>query len=209
MGYRGELARITGSETGISQRSTQLPDVSDNEEIVDIRVQSPYGDYTWDRLFSEYYPQMVRGAKRVYPYDPEAGAQEGMLNLFKRSSNYIPQPTGLESYILRVARNAAVDEARKNRKHTLPCLSEEQINSIPDKNFDVDELVIKREQYTALHTALMSLSGVQREIIDVLCFQGLTQLEAAKVLGIPVGTVKTRWKYAIEKLQKILVTSEE
>jgi RNA polymerase sigma-70 factor (ECF subfamily) len=55
-----------------------------------------------------------------------------------------------------------------------------------------------------LDTVLPMLRPEHREIIDYLYFKGFTQTEVAENLGMPLGTVKTRVRMAIDHLRKIL-----
>ena len=60
---------------------------------------------------------------------------------------------------------------------------------------------------SGLEKVINSLDEKYRTLIDLAYFQGYTQKEIAKQLNIPIGTVKSRIRYAIKELRKILNTN--
>jgi RNA polymerase sigma-70 factor (ECF subfamily) len=58
--------------------------------------------------------------------------------------------------------------------------------------------------HRSVHTALEALPPEQREAVRLAYFQGLTHSEIAKQLAIPMGTVKTRLRLALDKLRSSL-----
>jgi RNA polymerase sigma-70 factor (ECF subfamily) len=60
------------------------------------------------------------------------------------------------------------------------------------------------QEWTEFHRAVDSLPGEEREVIDLLWYEGLTQEEAAAILGVSLRTVKRRWQSARLKLNDAL-----
>jgi RNA polymerase sigma factor (sigma-70 family) len=60
------------------------------------------------------------------------------------------------------------------------------------------------EQWSDFHAAVEKLSGDEREVVDLLYYEGLTQEEAAQVLGISFRTLKRRWHAARLSLHEAL-----
>jgi RNA polymerase sigma factor (sigma-70 family) len=58
--------------------------------------------------------------------------------------------------------------------------------------------------WQAFHEAVERLPEVEREVVDLLWFQELPQLQVAQLLGVSVGTVKQRWRNARINLQREL-----
>ena len=58
--------------------------------------------------------------------------------------------------------------------------------------------------WTEFHEKVQRLPEAEREVFDLLWYQGLTQPEAAAMLGVTDRTVKNRWRSAKLRLQEML-----
>ncbi len=65
------------------------------------------------------------------------------------------------------------------------------------------------EANEALHQAVDALPGLCRQVVVLVYFQGLKYREAAEILGVPVGTVKSRLHTALEKLTAAISAAKE
>jgi len=59
-------------------------------------------------------------------------------------------------------------------------------------------------EWTEFHEKVTHLPDTEREVFDLLWYEGLTQVEAAKVLGVTERTIKNRWRSAKLELQRLL-----
>ena len=121
--------------------------------------------------------------------------QETLLKIKKDSIQFDPVKYNLYAWIINICRNLIIDKLRskdftdQNKNLTRPL----SVN-IAESNSSFDpELVDAREKVRKLEPEF-------RQIIDLLYFQGLTQSEAAEKLNIPLGTVKTRSRAALQRL---------
>jgi RNA polymerase sigma-70 factor (ECF subfamily) len=60
------------------------------------------------------------------------------------------------------------------------------------------------QEWTEFHETVQRLSEPEREVFDLLWYEGLTQAEAASALGVTERTVKNRWRNAKLELQRLL-----
>ena len=124
-----------------------------------------------------------------------------------------PDPRGLMPWLLRVARNRAIDRLRRrgrrhrtaDQAHALGVLGETttapaEINEAATPGWHVHERV---------HAALGQLPEDQRAAVRLAYFHGLTHSEIAEELAIPMGTVKTRLRLAFDKLRQSLAPLKE
>lgn len=112
--------------------------------------------------------------------------------------------SAVKTWIFRIAHHKAVSWLRRKREHLN--LNETLLPggsgfSRRDENLD------SWEEIDALRQALDALSPKHRAVVELAYGQGMTYREIAWVLGIPVGTVKSRMKYALRHLEGILKRS--
>lgn len=118
--------------------------------------------------------------------------QDAMMKIWKNASNFDPGKGSFLNWILQIARNAAIDRVRLKRFSNVSDPIEAASQNPAEATFnpetvDVPDLVRK-------------LEPAQREIIELVYFQGYSQSEAAEALGLPLGTLKSRLYNAINKL---------
>ena len=124
--------------------------------------------------------------------------QEVFVNIWRKIESYDPTKGRLFTWMMNVARNAAIDKVRsrgfqdslKNR-------------SIPE-NVDTDMAIASsgpNMDDVGLRRILTKLKDEHRVLIDLSYFQGYTHEEISKALNIPLGTVKTRIRSALTQLR--------
>ncbi len=106
--------------------------------------------------------------------------------------------TRLDSWIFRIMQNAWIDELRSRQRHDALFAPEEEGENVGVSPTDaqIDAL--------ALRKAMAGLSDDHRAVIGLVLVEGLSYLEAAEVLGVPVGTLTSRLARAREALQAAL-----
>lgn len=126
--------------------------------------------------------------------------QDTMLKAWQQASSFRVDGH-LKAWLFRVARNNAIDHMRKKRvpveEYTV-CLETAATTFRPEK--EAERSWLSAEVYEAID----DLPPAYREVIDLRFFHQLCYQEIAGVLGIPLGTVKSRLNYAIQRLTKIL-----
>jgi RNA polymerase sigma-70 factor (ECF subfamily) len=111
-------------------------------------------------------------------------------------------------WLLRIARNRAIDRLRRRRRFRLKLARAAAFGELPPdrvRAVEVDEAAQPGwHVHRSVHAALDALPPEQREAVRLAYFQGLTHSEIAKQLAIPMGTVKTRLRLAFDKLRTSL-----
>jgi RNA polymerase sigma factor (sigma-70 family) len=127
--------------------------------------------------------------------------QNVFVNIWRKIESYDSSKGRLFTWMLNIARNAAIDEIRsKGFQNTQKNLSMDDSLEIPGAVTDpaVDDVGLKK--------VLTKLKGELRVLVDMSYFQGFTHEEISKVLGIPLGTVKTRIRSALSQLRTMIQT---
>ena len=127
--------------------------------------------------------------------------QEAFVKIWYNFASYDKSKGRLFTWMLNLTRNLTIDVLRSKgyKKQSKISGNENSVNNLQDNSINInkfDSLGIRKQ--------LTNLKPEQRIIIDMAYFNGYTQEEIAKDLGIPLGTVKTRMQTAILELRKML-----
>lgn len=144
-------------------------------------------------------------------------AEEVVMDTFRITWNRIEsvrdQGVGLAPWLLRVARNRAIDRLRARSRLQATALRVEAAGALGDGAVRPVEPNEAAQPGWHVHETVQSAIGLlpadQQAAIHLAYFQGLTQSEIAERLGIPLGTVKTRLRLAFDKLRVSLATVKD
>ncbi len=127
--------------------------------------------------------------------------QEAFVKIWNNFSNYDGAKGRLFTWMLNITRNLTIDTLRSKGYKKQSKISGDE-NSV--SNFTDDSRTAERFDAMGLRKQLANLKPEQRSIIDLAYFNGYTQDEISKEMGIPLGTIKTRMRAAIIELRKML-----
>lgn len=167
------------------------------------------------QIVDRHYDAVYRFcARRIGPDLAQDAAQETFLTAQKRLGSFAGA-SSLGTWLFGIAHNHCRNLSRKKKMETVVCDSWlVDRESCRDSEFDSDHAVASQSEQTlvdreALRHALSTLSTDHREVVLLHEVEGLTYEEAATVLGIPVGTVKSRLHHAFMNLRVALLGREE
>ena len=123
------------------------------------------------------------------------------MKVWKNSGAYDKTKGRLFTWLLNIARNAAIDATRSKRnkaemKNQSLDNSVKSINRAKSAGIAVDHIGLK--------DIVEKLKPEHKQIIDLLFYGGFTQDEASKELNIPLGTIKTRSRTALLELREMM-----
>jgi RNA polymerase sigma-70 factor (ECF subfamily) len=140
------------------------------------------------------------------PSQSEEVTQEVMLEIWRTAARYDPAQGSAIGWILTIARRRAIDRVRSEQA-SRDRVEKVAATQIEREHDHVSEEVLRSSDRSAVAQALAGLGTLQREAIELAFFGGLTQSEIAGRLGVPLGTIKTRIRDGMLRLQETLSTS--
>lgn len=132
----------------------------------------------------------------------EEVVQELFLRIWKAAERYDADHGKLTSWMFTLTRNIAIDLLRKKQNRTNVQTTEtEQLNRIPDSGKSTEEVALEGWRGQEIREALHALSPDQKQVVDLIYYQGYTQQEVSDQQAIPLGTVKSRVRLALKQLR--------
>ena len=144
-------------------------------------------------------------------------AQEVFLRVYSHLDRYEPQAK-FTTFLFRIARNLWIDKMRSAAVHGKPLslqaerggggeggsLQERVASRVPSPV----EILAREEQQNALRRAIDQLPDEQKAVVILSEIQGMKYQDIGEILGVPVGTVKSRMHTAMDKLKDLLSVAE-
>jgi RNA polymerase sigma factor (sigma-70 family) len=171
------------------------------EELVKLlreRNEVVFG-YVYDHYSAALYGMICR----IVPEEESAQdiLQEAFVKIWNNFSSYDSSKGRLFTWMVNIARNLAIDYTRsKNYKTDLK--NQSLSNSVGKINKQVSSS--QNTDVIGLKDFVEKLKPEHKVIIDFLYFRGYTQEEAAKELDLPLGTVKTRTRAALQQIRELV-----
>jgi RNA polymerase sigma-70 factor (ECF subfamily) len=154
------------------------------------------------RLFEHFAPRvksfLMRGGFRADLADELA--QETMLTVWDRAAGYDPKRAAASTWIYTIARNKRVDSLRRNARPEIE--SEDASYNASDDSPLPDEIINHAEEAAALAEAIKKLPPEQAELIQKAFFEEKTHSDIAAETNLPLGTVKSRIRLALDRIRQ-------
>jgi RNA polymerase sigma-70 factor (ECF subfamily) len=128
----------------------------------------------------------------------EDAVQETFTSIWRSARSYDPSRGRGAPWLYAVARNAISDRGRARTEPPAEAPEEASREAGPDEQAEQSWVSWR------IHRALEELAEHERSLIELAYWGGLSQSEIAAVLGIPLGTVKTRTRAALARLADAL-----
>lgn len=154
-------------------------------------------------LFAYFGPRVKAWMLRAgsNPTAAEELAQETMLAVWQKARLFDPARAGASTWIFTIARNLRIDALRRERHPSELMQDAEDETEGP---MQADRVLAISQQETRIRSALTLLPPEQADVIRKAFFEDKVHAEIEKELGIPLGTVKSRLRLAINRLRAAL-----
>jgi RNA polymerase sigma-70 factor, ECF subfamily len=196
---RGESARRPGRGAGGQAGAARGAD-----ELGDLLTRVARGDQDAYAAVYDRTAGQVLGLVRTVVRDPaqsEEVAQEVLLDVWRSASRYDAQLGSAKAWVMTLAHRRAVDRVRSEQK---AAERELRVASSAVAYDEVAEAVETRLDRERVRRCLGSLTELQRESVTLAYYGGYTYREVAGLLGVAVGTVKTRMRDGLIRLRDCL-----
>lgn len=174
---------------------------NEQELVAALRMRD---NQAYSYLYDNYSGSLYSIIKQIIQQDTELAndvLQEVFINIWRKIESYDPSKGRLFTWMLNIARNAAIDTVRsKGFQNT-------QKNQELSNNVDINvssQVIMPDTDNIGLRKTLEKLKDEHRILIELAYFKGYTHEEIAKIEGIPLGTVKTRIRNALLQLRQYL-----
>ncbi|MCU0484357.1 MAG: sigma-70 family RNA polymerase sigma factor [Chloroflexi bacterium] len=167
------------------------------EEAELLRRIAAHDERAIEALYQRYSGPLYALAYQVTRADRFAQdtVQEVFVAVWRDAGRFDPSRGSVGAWLFSLARHKAIDLVRREatvRRHTADVDLEWE--AAPD---DVDDEAWLRVRRDVVRTAMATLPDAQRTALELAFFAGLTHVEVAQKLGIPLGTAKTRIRTAL------------
>jgi RNA polymerase sigma factor (sigma-70 family) len=162
---------------------------------------------SFEYLFDHFAPLL-----RSYSFAREPGAalladelaQEVMIKVWNKAHTYKPAMAAVSTWIFTLARNCRIDYLRKNGRFSTDIDPTEIFNNMEDEGPDPFQLAQQQRAETSIHEGLKQLPIEQAQVLAKVYLEGKSHQETSDELQLPLGTVKSRVRLALQKLELLL-----
>lgn len=189
--------QAVGVVKGVDVAATQKPDrMAWVEELFAVRDAKDQKAFA--AIFGHFAPRvkaflMKSGAS---PDLAEEVTQEVMATLWRKAHMFDPAKASVSTWIFTIARNRRIDILRKQRRP-----EPEDLPWGPEAEPDQEDVLALQQESKQLAVALAALPDKQKDLIVRAYYGDLTHSEIAEQTGLPLGTIKSRIRLALERLR--------
>lgn len=200
------------SNAGAAGGASRAPDI----DVHLLRRIEARDDAALAEFYDRWFPVVNCLVTRIVrvPHDAEDVVEETFWQVWKQAARYEPVRGSVQTWLLTMARSRALDRLRANRRKREDSIDDTDgvsgkfatvATSANDPSLDAEHAERKRIVLAALAT----LPVEQRQTLELGYFSGLSQSEIAQRTGLPLGTIKTRMRIAMQKLRERLSVLRE
>lgn len=186
------------SERG-RERVTVVADASNEEWVALVdRIRDHKDRAAFAQLFRHFAPRvkaflMKSGSGEALA---EECTQEVMATLWTKAHMFDPSRASVSTWIFTIARNRKIDALRRMRRP-----EPEDLPWGPEAEPDQVDVMTLQQESEKLARAIAELPEKQRELIEKAYFGDLSHSEIAEETGLPLGTIKSRIRLALDRLR--------
>jgi RNA polymerase sigma-70 factor, ECF subfamily len=157
-------------------------------------------------LFRRYAPTALALARRIVRQQnlAEEVMQEVFLSVWREGDRFDAGRGSARAWVMGMVHKRAVDAVRREEAQRRRADEASVLEAVEDPAEGVARDVDRPQEQRAVRAALDALPPDQRQVIELMYFDGLSQSRVAARLSVPLGTVKSRARLAMRRLRDAL-----
>lgn len=183
--------------------------LSDLQLVKQVRLGDPAA---LEQLYDRYGRAIFNLAYRMLQdaHVAEEVVQDVFTKVWQKADLYSPEQGKFSTWILQVTRNRTLDVIKSRKRKPQEVLDRDStLHNHVDPRPATDEIALQNLESEQVRSSLDTLSGEQRRIIEWIYFQGMSHQEITERFEIPLGTVKSRARLALQHLRNRLGTKRK
>ncbi|MCU0648578.1 MAG: sigma-70 family RNA polymerase sigma factor [Gemmatimonadaceae bacterium] len=180
-------------------------------DLLDVACMAAGDERALAALYARWASALLAYVLRLVPErsDADEVVEETFWQAWRQAGRFTAQRGSVGAWLCTIARTRALDRMRAlsrfRRVHELDGEAGERVphDATPDR------LVEATERAVRVHAALARLPPEQRDVVELAFFEGLSHREIVERTGLPLGTVKSRTRLAMQKLRERLGADAE
>jgi RNA polymerase sigma-70 factor (ECF subfamily) len=195
------MAAVNGVSIWPESSAAGVP--SDHGESSEER--NPTREALFESLVTEHWRLIYRIAFRLTGNQAEADdlTQEAVLEAFRAFHHFQPG-TRFDRWIARIMTHTFIDDARRRRRHTVVSLDGPDAPNPADPSPGPEETASQLELHDRIQRALTALAPEFRTAVVLVDLEGHSYQDASRIMGTPIGTVRSRLHRARHSLRHSL-----
>ncbi len=164
------------------------------------RVANEADRVAFEALFEHFAPRL-KGFLMGQGTDAQLAeevVQETMVNVWRKAAQFDPAKASASTWVFTIARNMRIDLIRKSTRPE-PDMNDPALT--PDPEPLAHDLISRQQEAGRLRAAVSGLPEDQQHVLRLAFFEDKTHPEVAAELGLPLGTVKSRIRLALNHIR--------
>ena len=161
----------------------------------------------FERLFRHFAP-LIKGfhySRSTQAFSPEAAdelVQEVMFRVWRKAPSFDCSKASANTWVYTIMRNCRIDMLRRNSRRQ-ESDSDIDVDDIWDETPEAQPLLYLQQKRSErdIRECMQALPADQRHVLEKAYMEGKSHSEISSELGLPLGTVKSRVRLALKKLQ--------
>ncbi|KAB7616033.1 sigma-70 family RNA polymerase sigma factor [Amylibacter sp. SFDW26] len=201
----GFVARSKKVRQGGKAVTTQKTEVAEFNQCL-VNIATSQDKKAFAVLFAHFAP-------RIKSFLMKAGATEGtaeecvqetMATVWRKSKQFDPKRASASTWIFTIARNKRIDVIRKRNRP-----EPDEVLWGPVEEPDAQDIIATAQESELLTKAVSNLPDKQQDLVKRAFYGDLSHKEIAVETGLPLGTIKSRLRLALEKLRHEMKRAEQ
>ena len=155
-----------------------------------------------DQLYNMYAASLMGIISRIVKFDEVAEDvfQDTFVKIWKSIAQYDSSKGRLFTWMANLAKNTAIDQIRS--KNYANGAKTDDISKVPTETLDYGSQIHFNPDIIGMKQLINHLKADQKNILNLIYFEGYTHVEVSEKLNMPLGTVKTKIRLSISALRQ-------